>query len=78
MKIRVTAQDFERGLIAGTYQSSFFGFTDDFIVRVKSATDRNIVDVRSKSRVGMSDLGENAKRVKKFLNELKISMQETK
>ncbi|MEM6904006.1 MAG: DUF1499 domain-containing protein, partial [Pseudomonadota bacterium] len=49
--------------------SGWFGFTDDFIIRLQPVTDKpgiNRVDVRSKSRVGMSDLGANAARIIEF------------
>jgi uncharacterized protein (DUF1499 family) len=32
------------------------------------------VDVRSKSRVGRSDLGQNAKRIRAFLRELRAGL----
>lgn len=47
--------------------SLWFGFKDDFVVRLTSTEgDKTRVDVRSKSRVGGSDLGANAKRVREF------------
>jgi uncharacterized protein (DUF1499 family) len=51
--------------------SLWFGFKDDFIVRLTpvSATQTR-VDVRSKSRVGGSDLGANAARVRAFMEKL--------
>lgn len=45
----------------------WFGFTDDVVVRVRPEGSGSIVDIRSKSRVGRSDLGANAARVRKFL-----------
>ncbi len=53
-------------VIEAAYTSFWFGFVDDFIVRIRADGDRAIVDVRSKSRVGGSDLGANAKRVRTF------------
>ncbi len=48
--------------------SFWYGFKDDFIVRLTSAgEDGTRIDVRSKSRVGGSDLGANAARVRDFL-----------
>lgn len=48
--------------------STWFGFKDDFIVRLTPMEDgRTKVDLRSKSRVGGSDLGENAARVREFM-----------
>lgn len=48
--------------------STWFGFKDDFIVRLTPMEDgRTKVDLRSKSRVGGSDLGANAARVREFM-----------
>lgn len=53
-------------IIEAAYTSRWFGFVDDFIVRIRPDGDGAIIDVRSKSRVGGSDLGANAKRVRTF------------
>lgn len=48
--------------------STWFGFKDDFVVRLADRGDGVVrVDIRSKSRVGVSDLGANAARVRKFM-----------
>ncbi len=48
--------------------SLWFGFKDDFIVRLTALSpSQTRIDVRSKSRVGGSDLGANGARVKAFL-----------
>jgi len=47
--------------------STWFGFKDDFVVRIVQQGDSLVrVDLRSKSRVGVSDLGANAARVREF------------
>jgi len=52
--------------------STWFGFKDDFIVRLTAAGgDGTRIDVRSKSRIGASDLGANAARVRAFMEKLK-------
>ncbi|MEZ5929670.1 MAG: DUF1499 domain-containing protein [Parvularculaceae bacterium] len=57
--------------IEATATSLWFGFTDDFIVRLTpTENDGTRVDIRSKSRVGLSDLGANATRVREFLKKL--------
>lgn len=53
-------------MIEAAHTSLWFGFVDDFIVRIRPDGDGAIVDVRSKSRVGGSDLGANAARVRTF------------
>ena len=52
---------------AATVESFWFGFRDDIVVRIRPAGTGSILDVRSTSRVGVSDLGANAKRVRAFL-----------
>ncbi len=47
--------------------SRLFGFTDDIIVRIRAEGAGSRLDVRSKSRIGLSDLGANAARIRKFL-----------
>lgn len=54
-------------VIEAVFTSLWFGFKDDFIVRLAPAESGTRIDVRSKSRVGGSDLGANAARVRKFL-----------
>jgi hypothetical protein len=49
----------------------WFGFKDDFVVRLIEQPDGRVrIDVRSKSRVGLSDLGANAARIREFLSGL--------
>ncbi len=57
----------EGAIIEATYTSFWFGFVDDFIVRIMPKDGKTRIDVRSKSRVGVSDLGANAHRVQDFL-----------
>jgi hypothetical protein len=48
-----------------------FGFVDDIVVRIMPLPDGgSAVDVRSMSRVGVTDLGANAKRIRHFLSRL--------
>ena len=53
--------------IEATATTGWFGFTDDVVVRLKPYAVGTQVDVRSKSRVGRSDIGTNAKRIMKYL-----------
>lgn len=48
-----------------------FRFVDDVAVRIRPRGDGSVVDARSTSRVGESDLGANARRIRAFLRELK-------
>jgi uncharacterized protein (DUF1499 family) len=47
-----------------------FGFKDDIVIRIAAAGSGSRVDVRSLSRVGKSDFGVNAKRIRKYLRQL--------
>jgi Protein of unknown function (DUF1499) len=62
----------EEGRLEATATSAFFRFKDDVVLRVKPTDtgEGSIVDMRSVSRVGQSDLGVNAKRVRSFLADL--------
>ena len=57
--------------IEATDRSFWFGFHDDVVVRITAAGESGSrVDVRSLSRVGVGDLGVNARRVREFLDAL--------
>lgn len=70
MKLNVVDANAEEGRIEATHTSMLYGFTDDVVVRIVADGAGTKVDVRSKSRVGRSDLGQNAKRIRAFLREL--------
>ena len=55
------------GLIEATDTTFWFGFKDDLVVRIRPNASGSLIDVRSVSRVGVSDLGANARRIGKFL-----------
>jgi uncharacterized protein (DUF1499 family)/uncharacterized membrane protein YhaH (DUF805 family) len=55
------------GRVEATATTFWFGFKDDVVVRVRNADGGSLVDVRSVSRVGVSDLGANAARISSFL-----------
>jgi uncharacterized protein (DUF1499 family) len=62
-----------QGRIEATATTSWFGFKDDVVVRVRPDAGGSLVDVRSLSRVGRSDLGANAKRIRSYLERLRAS-----
>lgn len=55
------------GRIEATATTTWFGFRDDVVVRVRPEGDGSRVDVRSVSRVGRGDTGTNAARVRAYL-----------
>ncbi len=58
------------GRIEATATTFWFGFKDDVIIRISSEDGGSRIDVRSKSRVGRSDVGANAERIRSFLGAL--------
>lgn len=52
--------------LEATHESAWFGFKDDVVIRIEEQDGQTTVDVRSKSRVGRSDLGANAERIRAF------------
>ncbi|HVS15358.1 MAG TPA: DUF1499 domain-containing protein [Thermoanaerobaculia bacterium] len=59
------------GRIEAYDTTSLFRFVDDVVVRVRPADGGgSLVDVRSTSRVGQSDLGANAERIRALRDEL--------
>lgn len=59
----IVAEDAARGRIEACDRSRWYGFTDDIVIRVVAEGEGTRVDMRSASRVGISDLGKNAKRI---------------
>jgi uncharacterized protein (DUF1499 family) len=65
----------EEGRIEATAMTSLLHFKDDVVIRIKEGDGGgSIVDMRSVSRVGMSDLGANAARIEKFFAALKAKL----
>ena len=63
------------GRIEATDRTLIMGFTDDVIIQVKGDDAHAIVDVRSVSRYGLTDLGANAKRIRKLFDEVKTALE---
>ncbi len=64
------------GILEATATTLFFRFQDDVVVRIRPDPARpggSIVDMRSISRVGGSDVGVNAERIRDFLRDLEAS-----
>ena len=53
--------------IEATATTFWFGFKDDIVIRIRRSGTGAIVDLRSVSRVGQSDLGANARRIGAFI-----------
>jgi uncharacterized protein (DUF1499 family) len=59
------------GRLEAVDSTKWFGFHDDIVVRIRADGSGSKVDIRSKSRVGRSDLGVNAHRIGEFTRRLK-------
>lgn len=60
----------DKGIIEATDSTMWFGFKDDVVIRITDNGSERLLDIRSKSRIGGSDLGKNAERIHDFINEL--------
>jgi uncharacterized protein (DUF1499 family) len=68
---KIVASDPASGRIEAVATTLWFGFSDDVVVRIASAGDGSRIDVRSVSRVGRSDVGTNAHRIREYLAKLR-------
>lgn len=66
----IVATDTAAGRIEATATTPWFGFRDDIVVRIRPEGAGSRVDVRSVSRVGKSDVGTNARRIRAYLARL--------
>lgn len=62
--------DANNGIVEATDTTVWFGFKDDIVVRINDDGSERLVDIRSKSRIGKSDLGKNAERIHALIKEL--------
>lgn len=62
----VVTADLNSGRIEAVDTTTVMGFKDDVVIRVRSNADGTMVDLRSVSRVGVSDMGANAERIRAF------------
>jgi uncharacterized protein (DUF1499 family) len=60
----------EDGRIEATATTPLLRFKDDVVIRVTARGAGSRIDVRSKSRLGRSDLGANAKRIRRYFRAL--------
>jgi hypothetical protein len=71
---RIADASAEQGRIEATITSRWFGFKDDVVIRLSQDGGMTIVDMRSKSRVGITDVGSNAQHIREFLNGLNAAL----
>jgi uncharacterized protein (DUF1499 family) len=66
----VAAADQAAGRIEASDRTFWFGFVDDVVIRVRPTDAGSRIDARSLSRVGVSDVGKNAARIRAYRAEL--------
>lgn len=71
---KVASQLPAKGLIEATATTAWFGFKDDVVIRLEPHDGGTRVDVRSESRVGGSDIGANAARIRAFREKLTTTL----
>ena len=72
--MRVVAAVPREGRIEAVATTRWFGFKDDVVLRLRDAHGKaTVVDMRSKSRMGGSDLGANAARIEAVLGRIEAA-----
>lgn len=71
MAWEIVAVESKEGRIEATATTFWFGFKDDVVIRIVADGSGSRLDMRSKSRVGRSDVGANAARIRRFMSTLK-------
>jgi uncharacterized protein (DUF1499 family) len=66
----IVESQLDQGRIEATDTTQWFGFKDDIVVRVTPLDSASRIDVRSVSRVGKSDVGTNAARIRNYLSKI--------
>ena len=68
---QIVASDPKAGRIEAFDRTLWYGFTDDVVVRIAAEGSGARLDIRSHSRLGNSDRGKNAERVRAYLAAVK-------
>ncbi len=67
----ITHSDPAAGVIEAVATTTVMAFKDDIVIRLQREGSGTLIDLRSASRVGQSDLGANATRIRKFMRRYK-------
>ena len=70
----IVAADSSAGRIEATATTRVFRFRDDVVIRIRPRDGGSRLDIRSVSRIGGSDLGKNASRIREFIVRLRESV----
>jgi uncharacterized protein (DUF1499 family) len=69
----IVAADPVAGRIEASDRSRWMGFIDDIVVRITPSDSGSRIDMRSSSRLGRSDFGVNAARIRDYLAALRVA-----
>jgi uncharacterized protein (DUF1499 family) len=64
-------------VMEATDHTLLVGFPDDIVVRIEGTNTLSRIDVRSASRYGKFDFGQNAARIRRFLSDLALRAEAT-
>jgi uncharacterized protein (DUF1499 family) len=67
----IVAAEPAQGRIEATATTFWFRFKDDVVIRIVAVASGSRLDIRSMSRIGSSDLGTNARRIRSFLTHMR-------
>ena len=67
MDWQIVAEQADAGRLEATATTAWFGFKDDVVIRVHQEGNGSRLDIRSESRLGGSDIGANATRIREFM-----------
>ncbi len=68
----IVSKDQANGIIEATQTTALWQFKDDIVIRIRAnaeTPDATDIDLRSVSRIGRSDLGANARRIQRFIDQ---------
>jgi uncharacterized protein (DUF1499 family) len=68
----IVSKDQANSIIEATQTTTLWQFKDDIVIRIRAnaqTPDTTDVDLRSVSRIGRSDLGANANRIQRFIDQ---------
>ena len=70
---RIVSVNHDRQTIQAEIDTAIFGFTDDVTIRIETNIETNhhkSIQIRSRSRIGMGDLGKNAQNIRQIFDAL--------
>jgi len=74
----IAAAEPSEGRIEATATTLWYGFKDDIVIRVRPDEAGARLDIRSASRVGKSDVGTNARRIRTFASRMESRLAASK